>query len=64
MRFPDRERHQIFLEPEGLETSEYYPNGLFTSLPLDIQIKMLHTIKGLEQVEVTRPGYGIEYDYV
>jgi len=64
VRFPDRERHQIFLEPEGLETSEYYPNGLFTSLPLDIQIKMLHTIKGLEQVEVTRPGYGIEYDYV
>jgi len=64
VRFPDRERHQIFLEPEGLGTSEYYPNGLFTCLPLDIQIKMLHTIKGLEQVEVTRSGYGIEYDYV
>ncbi len=64
VRFPDRERHQIFLEPEGLETSEYYPNGLFTSLPLDIQLKMLRTIKGLEEVEITRPGYGIEYDYV
>ncbi len=64
IRFPGKERHQIFLEPEGLQTSEYYPNGLFTSLPLDIQIKMLHTIKGLEKVEVTRPGYGIEYDYV
>jgi len=64
MRFPDKERHQIFLEPEGLETNEYYPNGLATSLPLDIQLKMLHTIKGLEKVEITRPGYGIEHDYV
>ncbi len=64
VRFPDRERHQIFLEPEGLETSEYYPNGLFTSLPLDIQLKMLRTIKGLEEIEITRPGYGIEYDYI
>ena len=64
MRFPDKERHQIFLEPEGLETNEYYPNGLATSLPLDIQLKMLRTIKGLEKVEITRPGYGIEHDYV
>ncbi|GAI58650.1 unnamed protein product, partial [marine sediment metagenome] len=64
MRFPDKERHQIFLEPEGLETNEYYPNGLATSLPLDIQLKMLRTIKGLEKVEITRSGYGIEHDYV
>jgi tRNA uridine 5-carboxymethylaminomethyl modification enzyme len=64
MRFADKERHQIFLEPEGLKTNEYYPNGLSTSLPLDIQLKMLHTIKGLEKVEITRPGYGIEHDYV
>ncbi|MFQ6066217.1 MAG: tRNA uridine-5-carboxymethylaminomethyl(34) synthesis enzyme MnmG [bacterium] len=64
MRFPDKERHQIFLEPEGLETNEYYPNGLSTSLPLDLQLKMLRTIKGLEKVEITRPGYGIEHDYV
>ena len=64
MRFPDKERHQIFLEPEGLETNEYYPNGLSTSLPLDVQLKMLRTIKGLEKVEISRPGYGIEHDYV
>ena len=57
-------RHQIFLEPEGLDTIEYYPNGLSTSLPLDIQIKMLHSIEGLEHVEITRPGYAIEYDFV
>jgi tRNA uridine 5-carboxymethylaminomethyl modification enzyme len=63
VKFPDRERHQIFLEPEGLHTHEYYPNGLATSLPLDIQQKMLRSIEGLEQVEIMRPGYGIEYDY-
>jgi len=63
VKFPDRERHQVFLEPEGLHTHEYYPNGLATSLPLDIQQKMLRSIEGLEQVEVMRPGYGIEYDY-
>jgi len=64
VKFPDKERHQVFLEPEGLRTHEYYPNGLATSLPLDIQLKMLRTIEGLEQVEIMRPGYGIEYDYV
>lgn len=64
MKFPSRERHQIFLEPEGLKTSEFYPNGLSTSLPLDVQLKMLRSIEGLEKVEILRPGYGIEHDYV
>jgi len=64
MKFPERKRHQIFLEPEGLRTSQFYPNGLSTSLPLDVQIKVLRSIKGLERVEVMRPGYGIEHDYV
>jgi tRNA uridine 5-carboxymethylaminomethyl modification enzyme len=63
VKFPDKERHQVFLEPEGLQTHEYYPNGLATSLPLDIQLKMLRSIEGLGQVEIMRPGYGIEYDY-
>ena len=63
VRFQERSRHRIFLEPEGLDTHEYYPNGLSTSLPLDIQIGMLRTIKGLEAVEITRPGYAIEYDF-
>ncbi|MBW2091212.1 MAG: tRNA uridine-5-carboxymethylaminomethyl(34) synthesis enzyme MnmG, partial [Deltaproteobacteria bacterium] len=62
-RFPEKSRHQIFLEPEGLETTEVYPNGLATSLPLDIQMDMLRTIPGLERVEIVRPGYAIEYDY-
>lgn len=64
VRFKERERHRLFLEPEGLDTNEYYPNGLSTSLPLDIQVAMLRTIAGLERVEITRPGYGIEYDFV
>ncbi len=64
MKFPEKERHQVFLEPEGLHTHEYYPNGLATSLPIDIQIKMLRTIEGLERVEIMRPGYAIEYDFV
>lgn len=64
MKFPERERHQIFLEPEGLNTSEFYPNGLATSLPIDIQFRMLRTIEGLEGIEIMRPGYGIEHDYV
>jgi tRNA uridine 5-carboxymethylaminomethyl modification enzyme len=64
MRFPDKERHQIFLEPEGLDTVEVYPNGLPTSLPVDVQDAMLRSIKGLEHVRVIRPGYAIEYDYV
>ena len=64
VKFPEKERHQVFLEPEGLHTHEYYPNGLATSLPIDIQIKMLRTIEGLERVEIMRPGYAIEYDFV
>ena len=64
VRFADKERHRIFIEPEGLDTVEYYPNGLSTSLPLDIQIAMLRTIPGLEKAEITRPGYAIEYDFV
>ncbi len=63
VKFKEKERHRIFIEPEGLDTVEYYPNGLATSLPLDIQIKMLRSIKGLEHVEITRPGYAIEYDF-
>jgi len=64
VRFAEKERHQIFIEPEGLDTNEVYPNGLATSLPLDIQYRMLRSIEGLEDVEIVRPGYGIEYDYV
>ncbi len=64
MRFPEKDRHQIFLEPEGLDTTEVYPNGLPTSLPLATQIAMLHSIKGLEQARIIRPGYAIEYDFV
>ena len=64
MRFPEKKRHQIFLEPEGLDTVEVYPNGVPTSLPVDVQMAMLHSIKGLENVKVIRPGYAIEYDYV
>ena len=64
VKFADKERHQVFLEPEGLDTIEYYPNGVSTSLPLDIQMKMLRSIEGLENVEITKPGYGIEHDVV
>lgn len=64
VRFSGKERHQVFLEPEGLKTAEYYPNGVSTSLPYDIQLKMLRTIPGLESVEIVRPGYAIEYDFV
>ena len=63
VRFADKERHQIFLEPEGLDTVEVYPNGLSTSLPLDIQSEMVHSIVGLEHADIMRPGYAIEYDY-
>ena len=62
-RFADKSRHQIFLEPEGLDTVEVYPNGLSTSLPLDVQIEMVRSIQGLENAEIMRPGYAIEYDY-
>jgi tRNA uridine 5-carboxymethylaminomethyl modification enzyme len=64
VRFADKKRHQIFLEPDGRNTTEIYPNGVSTSLPLDIQIRMLRSIQGLENVEIIRPGYAIEYDFV
>ncbi len=63
MRFRDKLRHQIFLEPEGRDTIEVYPNGLSTSLPLDVQLAMVRSIVGLEQAEIMRPGYAIEYDF-
>ncbi|MDB2440869.1 tRNA uridine-5-carboxymethylaminomethyl(34) synthesis enzyme MnmG [Luminiphilus sp.] len=62
-RFADKNSHQIFLEPEGLTTSELYPNGISTSLPYDIQVGLVRSIKGLENAHITRPGYAIEYDY-
>jgi tRNA uridine 5-carboxymethylaminomethyl modification enzyme len=64
VKFPDADRHQLFLEPEGLHTSELYVNGLSTSLPAEVQLQMLRAVDGLEQVRMTRPGYAIEYDYV
>jgi tRNA uridine 5-carboxymethylaminomethyl modification enzyme len=63
VRFADKERHQIFLEPEGRQTLEIYPNGISTSLPLDVQMQLVRTIPGLERAEIMRPGYAIEYDY-
>ena len=63
VRFPDASRHQVFLEPEGLDTAEMYVNGLSTSLPTQVQFEYLRSVPGLEQVEMTRPGYAIEYDY-
>ena len=62
-RFADKDSHQIFLEPEGLTTHEYYPNGISTSLPFDIQIQLVRSMKGLENAHILRPGYAIEYDY-
>jgi tRNA uridine 5-carboxymethylaminomethyl modification enzyme len=62
-RFADKESHQIFLEPEGLTTNEYYPNGISTSLPFDIQYQLVRSMAGLEQAHILRPGYAIEYDY-
>ncbi|MFC1808156.1 tRNA uridine-5-carboxymethylaminomethyl(34) synthesis enzyme MnmG [Candidatus Omnitrophota bacterium] len=63
MRFPDRDRHQVFLEPEGLATDSYYANGISTSLPLDIQKDIVHSIEGLEEAQILREGYGIEYEF-
>ena len=62
IRFPDKERHQLFLEPEGLNTQEYYVQGMSTSMPMDVQIEFLHTIPGLESAKIMRAGYAIEYD--
>ncbi len=63
VRFADRERHQIFIEPEGLTTHEVYPNGISTSLPFDVQYQLVRSIAGFEQAHITRPGYAIEYDF-
>ncbi|HEX7270883.1 MAG TPA: tRNA uridine-5-carboxymethylaminomethyl(34) synthesis enzyme MnmG [Casimicrobiaceae bacterium] len=63
VRFAERKSHQVFLEPEGLTTNEIYPNGISTSLPFDVQLELVRTIKGCEQAHVLRPGYSIEYDY-
>jgi tRNA uridine 5-carboxymethylaminomethyl modification enzyme len=62
-RFADKDSHQIFLEPEGLTTNEFYPNGISTSLPFDIQLALVRSVKGLENAHILRPGYAIEYDY-
>jgi tRNA uridine 5-carboxymethylaminomethyl modification enzyme len=64
VRFSEKERHQVFLEPEGLETAEYYANGISTSLPYDTQVKLVKSIAGLENAEIMRPAYAIEYDFV
>lgn len=64
VRFPEKDRHQTFIEPEGLETVEVYPSGMSTSLPVDVQVAFYRSMVGLEQVEIMRPAYAIEYDYV
>ncbi|KLN97387.1 tRNA uridine-5-carboxymethylaminomethyl(34) synthesis enzyme MnmG [Moellerella wisconsensis] len=63
MRFADRDSHQIFLEPEGLTSNEIYPNGISTSLPFDVQMQIVHSMKGMENARIIRPGYAIEYDF-
>ena len=62
-RFADKASHQIFLEPEGLTTHEFYPNGISTSLPFDVQVAVVRSMRGLENAHILRPGYAIEYDY-
>lgn len=64
VRFADKDRHQIFLEPEGLQTEEIYTNGISTSLPFDVQLDLIHSVIGLENAEIIRPAYAIEYDYI
>jgi tRNA uridine 5-carboxymethylaminomethyl modification enzyme len=64
MRFPDRERHQVFLEPEGLDAEEIYVNGFSTSLPRDVQLELIRALPGLEEAEMIRPGYAVEYDFI
>jgi tRNA uridine 5-carboxymethylaminomethyl modification enzyme len=63
VRFADKDSHQIFIEPEGLDSAEIYPNGISTSLPFDVQLELVHSIRGFERAHITRPGYAIEYDY-
>lgn len=63
MKFADKDQHHVFLEPEGLDTHEYYPNGISTSLPFDVQIQLVRSIPGMENAHITRPGYAIEYDF-
>ena len=64
VRFPERDRHQIILEPEGLDTQEIYASGLGNSLPLEVQIQVVRCVSGLEQAEIMRPAYAIEYDFI
>src|SRR5262249_38677521 len=63
VKFADKERHQLFLEPEGRHTDEFYVNGISTSLPFEVQYAFIRTIRGLENAEIMRPGYAVEYDY-